>query len=88
MVNEESRKKKSSKPIMETTAKFLDYTAKTPTSTRTGKVGKPKRRYYIHLKDPDIVERDDFPIKPNEMMIVKVYENKLVLIKAKLMPVE
>jgi len=62
------------KPILQCFGKFLDY------SIRKGK-GKPKLRYYIHIKDPKVAENPQFPFKPNDTLMVRVKGNKLEILK-------
>lgn len=57
--------------------KFLDY------SIRGGKT-KPKRRYYIHIKDPDVAESPEFPFQPNDLLMIRVKGNKLEVLKVEM----
>lgn len=72
MNNEEVREKKEE--TLECYGKLLDMTIR----SKKRRVGK---RYYVHIKNSEVVESPAFPFKPNEIFRVRVKGNKVELIK-------
>lgn len=69
----------SDEKTLECYGKLIDMTIR----SKKRKVGK---RYYIHIQNPEVVEHEKFPFKPDDIFLVRVKGNKVELLK--LVPAE
>ena len=74
--------KKNKNVPLKSLGKFVDFSY-TPKKGK-GKGGKRHPRYYIYIKDAKFVESGHFPFKPDDPLMIRTKDNKLVISKVRI----